>query len=207
MDNVNSANEDFDQSEPTGGSMQGEELNSTHKGNSGILETVPEGKHSNRKTQRRSSRDTTPPITPPPLRPEEIDIWHCHTGLQQFGEKLQAAANAAFPNNTGSRYRNIHVLMIKWEDEDPNLPVSYEIARLFDIFDKIYQFKVEVWDIPDDNCHAEVNQKILDFSKLGGNSKDDLKILYYAGHGKLTRNRLLSWTRYGRTSLYSNFPR
>jgi hypothetical protein len=61
---------------------------------------------------------------------------------------------------------------------------------LYNIFKGVYHFDTEVWDIPDEDCHVEVNQKILDFSKTGGNSKDDLKIVYYAGHGRLM-NRLL----------------
>jgi hypothetical protein len=86
--------------------------------------------------------------------------------------------------------------MLKWRDEDPKLPVSYDISKLQDVFERIYGFDTELWDIPDEDCHTEVNQKIIDFSRLGGNSKEDLKILFYAGHGKITSQRLLSWTRY-----------
>jgi hypothetical protein len=136
------------------------------------------------------------PMSTPPPRADEIDRWQCHTSLQQFGAQLQLAANAIFPNTATSRYKNVYVLMLKWKDEDPKLPVSQEISKLHDVFQNVYHFETENWDIPDRDCHAEVNQKILDFKKLGGNTKDDLKIIYYAGHGKLTRNLLLSWTRY-----------
>jgi hypothetical protein len=139
----------------------------------------------------------------PPLRANEIDRWNCHTSLQEFGTQLQTAANAIFPNIGTSRYRNVYVLMLKWKNEDPMLPVSLEISKLHDVFQDMYHFNTESWDIPDEDCHAEVNQKILDFKKLGGNSKDDLKIVYYAGHGKLTRNRLLSWTRYVSAGRYT----
>ena len=73
--------------------------------------------------------------------------------------------------------------------------MSREIRRIFWAFQDLYHFQTEVWDINDVACHAEVNQKILDFSRLGGDSKEDLEIVYYAGHGKLTQNRLLSSTR------------
>jgi hypothetical protein len=138
---------------------------------------------------------SSPNSTPPP-RADEIDRWQCHTSLQQFGAQLQAAANAIFPNIQTTRYKHVYVLMLKWNDEDPKLPVSYEVSKLHDIFKIVYHFETEIWDIPDQDCHGVVNQKILDFKNLGGNSKDDLKIIYYAGHGKLTRNRTLSWTRY-----------
>ena len=141
-----------------------------------------------------STGKSSPNSTPPPTA-DEYDKWLYHTGFEEFGSNLHEAAKAVFPNTAPSRYRNVYVLMLKWEDEDPNLPVSWEITKLFGVFKDIYHFQTEVWDIPDQDCHAEVNQKILDFSKLGGNSKEDLKIVYYAGHGKLTKNRLLSWTR------------
>jgi hypothetical protein len=111
--------------------------------------------------------------------------------------RLQEAADQAFPNTTTSRYRNVYVLMLSWEDEDPSLPVSLEIQRLFEVFKELYHFETEVCHIPDRNPHNEVAKKILGFADLGENSKNDLKIVYYAGHGKLARNRLLSWTRYG----------
>jgi hypothetical protein len=134
-------------------------------------------------------------IAPPP-KADEIDRWQHHIAFEQFGQDLNLAASALFPKTTKSRYRNVFVLMLKWKDEDPNLPVSLEIQRLYDVFKGVYHFETEVWDIPDEDCHVEVNQKILDFSRMGGNSKDDLKIVYYAGHGRLMKNRLLSWTRY-----------
>jgi len=138
--------------------------------------------------------DFIPNIYPPP-RADEIDRWQHHIAFQQFGDDLQSAAAAIFPNTATSRYKNVYVLMIKWEDEDPKLPVSQEIKNLERVFKDIYHFETEVWSIPDVDCHAEVNEKILDFKRVGGNCKDDLKIVYYAGHGKLTRNRQLSWTR------------
>lgn len=138
---------------------------------------------------------SSPNSTPPP-RADEIDRWRCHTGLEQFGQQLQEAANNAFPNTSTSRYRNVYVLMLSWQDEDPKLPVSLEVLPLVEIFRDLYHFDTEVWHIPDNNSHMEVVQKILDFANLGGNSKDDLKIVYYAGHGKLSRSRQLSWTRY-----------
>jgi hypothetical protein len=130
-----------------------------------------------------------------PPRPDQIDRQQREIGLQKWGEQLQAAANDTFPNTTASRYRNVYVLILKWEDEDPQLPVTYEISNLEGVFRDIYNFQTETREIPDDDCHDKVNQKILDFKRLGGNSKDHLKIIYYAGHGKLTRNRALSWTR------------
>lgn len=143
---------------------------------------------------------TSPNSTPPP-RADEIDQWRCHIELQRFGQELQIAANNAFPNIATSRYTKVYVLLLSWEDEDPQLPVSLEIVELFKVFKNVYGFETEIWHIPQEDCHDEVCQKILNFKRIGGNNKDHLKIVYYAGHGMLERNRSLSWTRYGFTSL------
>ena len=48
--------------------------------------------------------------------------------------------------------------MLKWQDEDPNLPVSYDIAKLSHVFKETYGYETELWEIPDDdkNCHRKV---------------------------------------------------
>lgn len=137
---------------------------------------------------------SSPNSTPPPTL-HDIDRWQYHIDLQDFGQDLHAAAKAVFPNEAKSRYSKVSVLVLCWEDEDPQLPVSLEIARLFDVFQNIYHFDTEIWKIPDDNPHHKLNQKVLDFVDPVENSKEHLKIVYYAGHGKLSRERTLLWTR------------
>ena len=138
------------------------------------------------------SPNSTPP---PPPSAHEIDFRNRHIALKRFGEDLHAAARAVFPNESRSRYSKVTVLMLSWEDEDPNLPVSIEISRLYDVFSKTYRFDVEMWKIPDRNCHFEVNQKIGKFVTPRDDDREHLKIVYYAGHGRLTKNRTLAWTR------------
>jgi hypothetical protein len=114
-----------------------------------------------------------------------------------MGEKLQKAANAAYPNGNRSRYTAVYVLLLCWEDEDPRLPVSMEVNELEELFCDAYHFEdVEVWKIPSDGSHKRLNRKVLDFVELGGDSKHDLKIVYYGGHGMLSCNRQSSWARY-----------
>src|ERR1700691_2630809 len=64
--------------------------------------------------------------TAPPPTPHDIDRWSKHISLQDFGEGLQIAARALFPNEMKSRYTSVTVLVLSWQDEDPNLPVSLE---------------------------------------------------------------------------------
>lgn len=94
-------------------------------------------------------------------------------------------------NNT---YLETYVLLLSWEDKDPRLPVDREIDRLYDVFERLYHFKVERWKIPSTDSHIRLNEKILELVKLGDDREDYLKVVYYAGHGKLTRNRQSMWT-------------
>jgi hypothetical protein len=83
------------------------------------------------------------------------------------------------------RYPNVYVLLLYWEDEDPELPVSLKVDELHDIFQAIFCYHVEVWKISGESSHLKLNRKILDFIELGSDSKDDLKVEYYGGYGML----------------------
>jgi len=86
--------------------------------------------------------------------------------------------------------------LLCWDDEDPKLPVSTEIEDLEHMFANVYHFEVEIWTIPSEGSHKKLNRKVLDFVELGEDSKDDLKIVYYGGHGMLANNRQSSWAMY-----------
>lgn len=133
--------------------------------------------------------------TPPTL--DDIDRWTSHTDMQRFGESLQVAVNAVFPNETKSRYKGVSVLMLSWVDEDPRLPVSLEINKLAAVLEEKYHFNVERWEIPDQNCHFKVAEKVMGFVAPVENGKEQLKIVYYAGHARLMDTRALALTRYG----------
>ncbi|KAH7350614.1 hypothetical protein BKA65DRAFT_475994 [Rhexocercosporidium sp. MPI-PUGE-AT-0058] len=136
-----------------------------------------------------SSANSTPPSTF-----SDLDRWRYHIDFQKFSSDLQAAANAVFPNDTKSRYTKVSVLMLSWANEDPNLPVSQEIDKLYDVFQNQYRYKTDRWTIPDENCHYKLTEKIMDYVKPAEDSKTHLKIVYYAGHARLTETRLLVWT-------------
>ena len=135
------------------------------------------------------------PFQPPPTA-HDLDQLHHHISLQLLGERAQKAANAAFPNDKRLRYTSVYVLVLFWQDEDPNLPVSLEALELKGVFEKEYHFNVETWEIPSEGSHKRVNQKVLDFVELGDDSKDDLKIVYYGGHGMLGSTRQSCWARF-----------
>jgi len=130
----------------------------------------------------------------PPLPIYELDRLRMDVDLQTFGKGLQQAAEAIFPNDDRSRYSEVHVLLLSWEDEDPNLPVSIEIQQLLALFQDIFGFETSMWKIPTSQSHRATNRRIDEF--LSTDDPHHLKIVYYAGHGRLTSNGQLAWTRY-----------
>lgn len=137
----------------------------------------------------------SPNSTPSPPTIADIDRWNYHTSMKTFGEALQAAANAVFPNKRAwSRYSRVSVLLISWSDEDPKLPVSLEIEKLHKVFQDVYGYDTEHWNIPDQNCHHKLTKKIVDFVEPTDESTKELKIVYYAGHARLLDTRVLAWT-------------
>ncbi len=138
--------------------------------------------------QDKPSQSTTPPSL------EEFDRWQAHISLQSFGEGLNAAAKAIFPNDGRSRYSKVYVLMLGWEDKESHLSAA-EGSKLLRIFKEIYHFDVEAWTIPSEGSKTDTYHKIADFISLGGDNDEHLKILYYAGQTRLIKNKELAWTR------------
>lgn len=129
----------------------------------------------------------------PPPSIDELDRISYHIELQEFASNLQNAANAIFPGDQMSRYAKVDVILLSWEDEDPRLPVSIEIKELAETLKGIYNFDVEEWLIPADDSHNRLQTKVLQF--LDNSNPQHLKIVYYAGHGKLTNHGQPAWTR------------
>ena len=62
--------------------------------------------------------------------------------LETLGKILTNAGNAAFPNRGRSRYKEAHVLLLSWEDDD--LGVIDEVTELQDVFQHMYRYETEV---------------------------------------------------------------
>jgi len=113
--------------------------------------------------------------------------------IEAVGHILNSAATAAFPNQGLSRYREVHALLLSWEDDD--LGVVNEIAELEDVFQQIYRFEVDVWRIPSERSHIAVAGKVLGFLN-DYESTDSLLIVYYGGHGSMNDDRQCVWSWY-----------
>lgn len=132
------------------------------------------------------------------LGPSRVDLseqWRAHVTLAEFTQNLGHALKTLFPNQNRSRYKNVHVLLMRWEHGDPLLRVFEEMDELRRVFEDIFHFQVEIFEIPEEDSHAAVGQKVMDFSRYNGNSTDDLKIFYYAGHSRSNKSKNLLFTR------------
>lgn len=98
----------------------------------------------------------------------ELDRLVHHVGLQDFGAELQKAANAVFTGDQRSRYTKVEAILLSWEE--------------------VYE-----WLIPAEDSQNQLQSRILAF--LGNSDPQHLKIVYYAGHGRLTNHGTPAWTR------------
>lgn len=113
--------------------------------------------------------------------------------VKALGDLLNSAATAAFPNQGLSRYKGIHALLLNWKDD--NLGVVNEIDELEDVFRQIYHFQVERWEIPSKRPHNALAAKLLGFLD-DYESKENLLIVYYGGHGSMNDDRQCVWSWY-----------
>ncbi|KAG4437476.1 hypothetical protein IFR05_007031 [Cadophora sp. M221] len=129
----------------------------------------------------------------PPPTAAEIDLRHEIALHRDTARKIQVDIEESFPNDGKTRYSSVYVLLLCWADEEPKLPVSLELDRLQDVFLGRYGFSTEKWEIPHESSHNKLAAKIMDFIELGGDSRRDLKIIYYGGHGMLNKGRQPVW--------------
>ena len=71
--------------------------------------------------------------------------------------------------------------------------VQYELDDLAAAFAKDYGFKTETWLIPSSQPHLALMGKAFKLVQDFG-TKDNLVIVYYAGHGGMNSSRQPLWT-------------
>ena len=127
----------------------------------------------------------------PPYKRRDISDTPYHVkDIKAFGEILDEAARAAFPNRGAARYKEVHVLLLSWEDD--NLGVINEVIELEAVFRDRYHYQTEVWAIPSERSHNTLAGKIVQFLN-DYESEDNLLITYYGGHGEMNDDRQCVW--------------
>jgi hypothetical protein len=72
------------------------------------------------------------------------------------------------------------VLLFSWVTDD--LGVASEVQRLRHVFENMYQFQVETYQIPNEKPDRALKSRILQF--LINDLADNLLVIYYAGHAR-----------------------
>ncbi|KAG5801644.1 hypothetical protein H9Q74_001244 [Fusarium xylarioides] len=128
----------------------------------------------------------------PPLSTHDTTKSQHHmNNFQQFVDDLQSAAKRASPNSAYSRYSEVQVLLIRWEEDE--LEVEWELNELQRVFHNLYGFTTDRFLIPTQNSHRKLNHKVLSFVEEHEN-EDTLLIVYYGGHGIINKARQSTWS-------------
>jgi hypothetical protein len=100
------------------------------------------------------------------------------------------AANETLPTRGPTRYKEVKVLLIRWEEDD--LDVKWELDDLGKVFTE-YGFDVEVFLIPTKSAHHKMNGWALQFIDRF-DSENTLFMVYYGGHANINSARQLMWS-------------
>jgi hypothetical protein len=105
------------------------------------------------------------------------------SSIKHLAADLDEAVKAVWPRRQDIRYTQVHVLLIRWEDDD--LGVITEVQELKHVFQHIYNYSVETYDISSVMPQRTLNQRIQEFLKYDEKNGDEtLLIVYYAGHAR-----------------------
>ena len=126
-------------------------------------------------------------------RTHDISLSSYHIeDLATFGKSLSDAAVRAFPKSrTSSRYKEVHALLLSWEED--NLGVIEEIIELESVLKQGYKFETEPWRIPSTRSHNSLAKRLTDFLDKY-ERRDSLLIVYYGGHGYMNDSRQCVWS-------------
>jgi hypothetical protein len=123
-------------------------------------------------------------------------IWVKSVELQNpYNDTFEVYRNNAnrvlegcFPIHHRSRNATASVLLVKWEDDD--LGVNRELVRLRDVFDYLFHFETEIWEIPSSRAAQELSNKIYEWKHRYCEDEAypgdalPLLILFYGGHAE-----------------------
>ena len=117
--------------------------------------------------------------------------------VKALSDTLNRALCTAFPRKYQSRYAEVYVLLLCWEDDD--LGVSSEINELDNVLRDVYQYKTDRWKIPSMQSHVALTRRILGAMDQVIHREDQelhhdsLLIVYYGGHGYMNEHRDCVW--------------
>ncbi|KAM7218393.1 hypothetical protein V8F06_006157 [Rhypophila decipiens] len=110
---------------------------------------------------------------------------------------LVESFNTGIGPNLQTLYTEVHVLLIKWADNDLKR-VDKEISKLRAIFEQSYKYtSVSEYSIPiDGSQQRSLNHEILSFVENQSSRADSLIIVFYAGHCAASAQGFAEWAAY-----------
>ncbi|KAH7377993.1 hypothetical protein BKA64DRAFT_714496 [Cadophora sp. MPI-SDFR-AT-0126] len=153
-----------------------------------------------------SGSQSTAQSTPPGSPPAESGTHNTSRAryhmkdIGEFAEALELSANRALPNRGLTRYKDVQVLLLRWEEDE--LEVEWELNDLAKVF-RDYGFSTDPWLIPTQSPLRKMMAKALKFID-DHESPDTLLIVYYGGHAKINEARQSTWS-CTRNMNYSSF--
>ncbi|KAE8443618.1 hypothetical protein EG329_001551 [Mollisiaceae sp. DMI_Dod_QoI] len=101
------------------------------------------------------------------------------------GEPISDVVPAQSPQPQPQNYSAIHVHLMRWKNEG-NLVCAQEVEDLKQTFKDSFGLRASTFLIPNQNAQASTTKNIQ--AQVGNCKGGELLILYYAGHGALSRN-------------------
>ena len=119
--------------------------------------------------------------------PGTVDEDHLDS-FQEFLDTFNHAMARTLAQN-GSSYERVFVLFLRWEDDvflEPgiNNGIQGEVDLLEQVFVDYYGFSTETYLIPSKNSQRSLQKKIFKLQD-DHDSRSELLIVYYGGHGVL----------------------
>ena len=127
-------------------------------------------------------------------RTHDISMIDYHvTDVETLAKVLNDAVTAACPKASTTRYRGVYVLLLCWAYDD--LGVETELDGLEAVFQTVYHYRTDRWKIPSSSSHNALVFRIMQVLQEI-ESKDELFITYYGGHGYMNDDRQCVWLWY-----------
>jgi hypothetical protein len=108
------------------------------------------------------------------------DIIQAPRGVRDIHKGSYTQSLKRVFTTTPRRYDAVHVLLVRWEDDD--LGTETEINDLDKIFRETYHYSTECRTIPTDDAFNSLECTVVNFRQKN-DSPDNLLIFYYGGHG------------------------
>jgi hypothetical protein len=152
------------------------------------LDTSPTQQHAHPTPS--ESRIRTPLPSGP--RPEKFANLPPLPGFDTFRADLQGSADRILANPFRSRYADVSVLLVRWQDDEDD-GARGAINDLAKTFHEDYNFHVSIKSIPTSTEESRtpwfwMSQVVTDFV-TDHNQRDCLKIFYYSGYSYLDSDR------------------